>query len=350
MYQNLLKRTTIYCLVFFIIAMAGMVYFDANKIIVIADSSTVSTNGEHGDNSGVKTQYQLLLKNTDGNKKQFVIPLENTVMAEDVQIQNHYIDNELWIGIRGANSEFYSREYVSGNLENVVSGGYDIVDDVVWIKLAMKDTYEFESTMSNGKLMVKTANPREIYDKIVVIDAGHGGTDMGSIAGRFTEKKIALDVLLAVQEELKDSDIKVYYTRSDDGDVDDEKRVALANSVQADMLISIHLSYDEDLTVNGVTAVYNGDYFIQDFNSIYLADKLEQAVAGETGAFAIGLKEAEEADLLVKKAKVPAAQINIGYLSNEEERKLLVEKEYQELIAQGICDAITEIFKEMSKK
>ena len=346
MHQRLLKRTTIYCFVFFIIAMAGMLYFDANKIIVIADSSESTLKLESEMKENLQTQYQLLLKSETSGRNQIVIPLEDTIMAEDVQVQNHYIDNELWIGIQGATTDFYSKEYVTGNLENVSYGGYDVVEDVLWIKLAMKDTFEFESTMNNGKLTIKAEKPSDVYDKIIVIDAGHGGEDKGHIAGRNNEKDVTLDILLLLQEKFKDSEIKVYFTRTDDAQVDNEKRIQLANSVDADMLISLHTSYSDDVTMYGVTTIYNGDYFIQNFGSVQLADKLEQAVAIYTGANANGLIEATEEDFLVKEAKIPAAQINIGYLSNEAEKALLTEEEYQKLIAEGIYQAILEIYEE----
>ena len=165
MYQKLLKRTTIYCFVFFIIAMAGMFYFDANKIIVIADSATTT-----GEIKELKTQYQLLMKNNDTGKNQIVIPLEDTVLAEDVQIQNRYIDNELWIGIEGASTEFYGKEYIMANLEKITYGGYDFADKVLWIKFSMNDVYEFKSTMNNGKMTIEAQKPQDVHKKIFVLD------------------------------------------------------------------------------------------------------------------------------------------------------------------------------------
>ena len=349
MYQNLLKRTTIYCFVFFVMAMVGMCYFDANKIIVIADSGEGTSKPENEVLGKLETQYQLLMEDDNSTTNKFVIPLEDAIMAEDVQIQNHYVDNELWIGIEGATTEFYSREYVRGNLESVQYGGYDVVDEVLWIKFALRDTFEFESTMNKGKLTIKAEKPREVYDKIIVVDAGHGGDDKGYTYGRISEKDIALEVLLLLQEKMKESDIKVYYTRTEDVAVDNGQRAQLANSVDADMVISIHVSYDENLSENGVTTIYNGDYFIQDFNSISLANELEQAVAGATGAKANGLIDATEEDVLIEQAKIPAAQVNIGYFSNEEELDYLTEAEYQKLIADGIYQAITDIYEESLK-
>lgn len=350
MYQNLLKKTTIYCFIFFVIAVSGMLYFDANKVIIIANAEEGTVKPDLEMEENFQTQYQLLMKNDSDTKNTIVIPLQNTILAEDVQVQNHYLDRELWIGICGGKADFYTNEYVVGDMQNVVYGGYDVVDDVLWIKISMKDTFEFENTMNSGKLTIKLKRPSEVYNKIVVLDAGHGGSDTGNSEGRTYEKEIVLDIVLLLQEKLKGSDIKVYYTRNDDNDVEMDKRVRFANSVDADMLISIHADYSDDTSKKGISSIYNSAYFIQNFDSIQLADILEKSVIKATGAKALGLLEVTDADVLTKEAKIPAAQINIGYLSNDEERKLLQEKSYQQELADGIYNAIMEVYKENLRK
>ena len=80
-----------------------------------------------------------------------------------------------------------------------------------------------------------------------------------------------------------------------------------------------------------------------------MADKLERSVAGATGANALGLFEATKEDVLLKEAKVPVAQINVGYLSNEAESALLHEEEYKKMIADGIYTAIVGTYEESLK-
>ena len=65
-----------------------------------------------------------------------------------------------------------------------------------------------------------------------------------------------------------------------------------------------------------------------------------------TGAKANGLVAATDENVLINEATVPVAQINIGYLSNEEESALLIQEEYQRMIADGIYSAIIEIYEE----
>lgn len=349
-YQNLLKKTTIYCFVFFIIAVVGMLYYDANKVIVIANADDSIVQADSDTEKILQTQYPVLMEKDSKIKESIVIPLESVILAENVQIQNHYIDKELWIGIYGAEANFYARECITGDIEKIQYGGYDIVDNILWIKLLMKDTFEIESTMSNGKLTIRLMKPSEIYDKIIVLDAGHGGSDTGIISGKINEKDIALNVILFLQEELKESNIKVYCTRNDDSDVKMEKRIQFANEVGADMLISVHTDFSNDNMQSGITSIYNGQYFIQDFDSIQLADKLEKAVIKTTGAQVGGISEITDSDRLVKEATIPAAQINIGYLSNETEKKILQDEVYQKKIAEGIYNAILEIYKEKTEE
>lgn len=74
-----------------------------------------------------------------------------------------------------------------------------------------------------------------------MIDPGHGGHDPGNIGNGYREKKIVLNVSLALGAELeKDKNIKVYYTRKKDVFVDLWKRGEMANKVNADLFISIH--------------------------------------------------------------------------------------------------------------
>ena len=97
----------------------------------------------------------------------------------------------------------------------------------------------------------------------VILDAGHGGEDGGAVSSAgAAEKSLNLSIALTLGDMLSSCGVDVIYTRTDDNNVDDIKRVELANNVKADMFISIHTSFSEDVRVAGVTTNYNGKYFI----------------------------------------------------------------------------------------
>ena len=126
----------------------------------------------------------------------------------------------------------------------------------------------------------------------------------------------------------------------------EEDRIALGNETKADMYIRIEVNEAKDTGVYGITAVYNGDYFIPSFGNIELADCLEREVTTSVKGKALGLVSAGEKDVVLEKLTVPAATIKVGYLSNSQEAILLSRDEYQDKIATGIYDAITKIYAE----
>lgn len=101
--------------------------------------------------------------------------------------------------------------------------------------------------------------PENVYD--VVVDPGHGGSDVGAVSGRYQEADIALDCALKLKSQLEDLGLKVLLTR--DGSetdeyttyniYDDDGRVTMANESGAKILVSLHLnSNDEDISSGGV--------------------------------------------------------------------------------------------------
>lgn len=183
---------------------------------------------------------------------------------------------------------------------------------------------------------------REDFEQIVVLDAGHGGLDDGASVDGVLEKEAALEITLLAGNLLEQKGVKVLYTRDADVLVEDEERVKLANEVKADCFISIHAFEDEDSSVYGMKTKYNDRYFQKGFTSGDLAYVLLEKTANLTNEKALGM-EPDTQNLVVTQAKVPVAVLEIGNLSNAQERKLLAKEEYREKIASGIVAAIEEL-------
>ncbi len=92
----------------------------------------------------------------------------------------------------------------------------------------------------------------------IVIDAGHGGHDSGTLGvGGIQEKDVVLDVALRLGKMLHDRlGAEVIYTRSDDTFVPLETRTAIANKAQADLFLSIHANSSPDAAARGVETYY----------------------------------------------------------------------------------------------
>jgi len=92
----------------------------------------------------------------------------------------------------------------------------------------------------------------------IVIDAGHGGHDSGTLgAGGIEEKDVVLDVALRLGKLLHDRlGAEIVYTRADDTFIPLETRTAIANKAQADLFISVHANSSQDASARGVEVYY----------------------------------------------------------------------------------------------
>jgi N-acetylmuramoyl-L-alanine amidase len=115
----------------------------------------------------------------------------------------------------------------------------------------------------------------------IVIDAGHGGHDSGTLgAGGIEEKDVVLDVALRLGKLLHDRlGAEVVYTRDDDTFVPLETRTAIANKAQADLFISVHANSSQDASVKGVEVYYLN--FTSDPEAMTVASR-ENAVSTES--------------------------------------------------------------------
>ena len=115
----------------------------------------------------------------------------------------------------------------------------------------------------------------------IVIDAGHGGHDSGTIgAGGMEEKEVVLDVALRVGRLLHERlGAEVIYTRSDDTFIPLETRTAIANKAQADLFLSIHANSSPDASARGVETYYLN--FTAQPDALEVAAR-ENAVSGQS--------------------------------------------------------------------
>ena len=177
--------------------------------------------------------------------------------------------------------------------------------------------------------------PEEPLAPLIVLDAGHGGSDTGAPYFGYDEKDLVLPMTLAVGEILEEAGYRVEYTRSDDTYVSLAARAEQANTQQADIFVSIHANaFPQKPELNGLETYYlvGGD------RSKVLAESIHEAVLASTGANDREIRTASY--YVLKYTDMPAVLVETGYMSNEEECSKLADPAYQALVAQGIANGI----------
>ena len=299
----------------------------------------------------IQNRNQIIIDRDSQEKERFCIPLHASITAEDVTIENHYMDKELWVSIKQEKKddtceEFYRSTGVYGKCDEVMDGYFESGDETFWLKFRLNSVYEYSSIFENNNLYIEFMTPKESYDKIVIIDPAYGDEVTGSVLTDIEGKEITLEVARALKQKLDGTDIKVYYTRMSDMNPTEESRVELANAAKADMLIRIEVNENVDGKIFGTETVYNGLYFIPEFGNVELADLLEREVVTAISGKANGLVESTENDVVLNQTEIPAATIRVGYITNKQEGILLAREDYAQKIAEGIYQAIMRAYEE----
>ncbi len=240
----------------------------------------------------------------------------------------------------------------------------------------------FPGKVSFTQNVLRIEDPQDYGVHVIVLDPGHGGKDPGAIGRRLKakEKDINLDVALKLKVLLeKELGLQVLMTRSDDSFVSLGDRTKFANDNKANLFISIHANASKsssskgtetyylstavtsdaravealenqvvDLYEGGVEArsKYDGlDFILSDLSqtehlesSNELAGNIQQNIVAGTRSYDRGVKQANF--YVLRGAFMPAVLVELGFISNPEEERLLIDPDYQQRLARTIFEGI----------
>jgi N-acetylmuramoyl-L-alanine amidase len=187
--------------------------------------------------------------------------------------------------------------------------------------------------------------------RVVVIDPGHGGQDIGARGARGVEEKRAvLDIARRIRAHLVSAGVKVYMTRESDRFVELDERCVRAARWGADVFISIHLNSAAnsaaqgtetyvlaaagyESTAGGLSNLSQPGNRFEGANAV-LGYHVHKALTTKIGAQDRGVKRSRF--LVLKNAPCPAVLVECGFVSNRREEERLLSEAYRESIAQGI--------------
>ncbi|MFY7843319.1 MAG: N-acetylmuramoyl-L-alanine amidase family protein [Rhabdochlamydiaceae bacterium] len=174
---------------------------------------------------------------------------------------------------------------------------------------------------------------------VIVLDAGHGGADEGAKVQGVLEKRITLTTTLMTKQYLEEMGYLVYLTRKKDIFVSLSKRAAQANNMDASLFVSIHYNASQNKMAKGLEVFYpDAKELWRSHASKRLARCILQKLIHQTSASSRGIKKGNFH--VIRETQMPAVLIEGGFVTNNEERLLLKNKEYLSRIAKGIAEGI----------
>lgn len=166
----------------------------------------------------------------------------------------------------------------------------------------------------------------------VVIDAGHGGKDGGSVWNGLVEKKLCLDVAKRVEKALKARGLKTVMTRRTDTFVELSQRAHIANRVPSSVFVSIHFNGSRKTIISG------GEVYYRSTRGKWLASALSRSVksrvaGGTRGIFYAGFK-------VLCETQMPAVLVECGYISNKREALRCADPAHRQKLADAIVSGL----------
>ncbi len=201
------------------------------------------------------------------------------------------------------------------------------------------------------KVTVSADAKRVLKGKIICIDPGHGGTDVGAI-GRLGgkeiyEKNITLSIALPLRDMLTSAGAKVVMTRSTDKDVygpwadadpELQARCDVANEAHADAFISIHIDSFSNGSVDGTTAYYNA----KSSKDLLLAQMMHQATMS---GLAIPDRGVKSNDFYVNvNTTMPSVLMEMGFITNPHRLQMLTSTWGPKTIAKSLFNGLVNYF------
>ena len=259
----------------------------------------------------------------------------------------------------------HTDNYLMGNYKLTLPGNYesnygfgtynigdDVLKDIQVSTAAGKTTLQFNTktiraltvTQDNSNYYVHVKSPKEVYDKVLVLDAGHGLQDPGTSGNGQIEKELNLKVATLIYNKMQNANgIKTYITRIDDSYPTNASRAAMANEI-GDVFISIHMNATTNALTNGTELLYtpHSNETSSKLTSQTVAAVLQKKLVAALATNDRGLKN--RPDLIVlNQTKVPAVIVEVVFLSNPGDALKISSPEGQEKAAQAIYEGILEL-------
>lgn len=316
----------------------SMLFINADKLNHIALVSSVANLQKAYVNKINSKTSELIL--------QFTNPIVHSVLRSKDSLTLYlfnvrsYNEPEL---IKTLNNTYFNRLTVSLLPQIGVKAGLKInSDDVVQVSEGV-DGRAIKITIASNKTQKGSSVKEQISDKKapiknkIVLDPGHGGSDYGAIREGINEKDITLDITKKVASMLKSKGYKTALTRTDDTYLGLQERCDFTEAENPEIFVSIHVNSAVATEPYGIETHYYHE------PSKELADIIQKHLAKNIDTKDRGVIKSKF--YVINHTEVPAVLVEIGFLSNPEERAEIITEKRKQATAKAITAGIIEYLK-----
>ena len=282
-----------------------------------------------------------IIKDFTGKKPVITLDLPEEISEKDIKTRISIAEKTVKITIPGLDAG-YPRDYaMTGKIDRVRDIKYSFGKKSGTFTFYLGTAMEPRISVKGKKARIRFYEPRSLYRRIILLDAGLGGEEKGVSFDGTNEADVNLSIAKKVKEILDEElpdDVKIYMTRSGDETISDARRLTLVTDSECDTFISVMMNS----TSSGRTSSMNGAavlYLSTNEKSHFLAEMIRSSLVQETGAGNRGLIPGDS-DPFMEHLGVPSVIVKPGYVTNIEERKKFSSSDYRDKAAKAIAEAV----------
>ena len=333
--------------------------YNSHVYLVDNNGKYIGLGGKQVTLDITKTQGTLTIANNDKNRGTFDVIITNLTNPSGISgvvipvwSEQNGQDDLVWHNATKQDDGSY-RVTISASQHKWNSGKYIVHGYIVD---ASGKNIGFGATSADvvapKKIGSASRGNYDVLNKVVYLDAGHGGYDPGASYFGISEKSLTLAIQSRVKAKLEAEGYQVVTTRTSDTYVDLTDRSRAANASESDIFVSIHINASGSSAAQGIETYYYQPYaeYPSRINATYhanptrlsmsdtLANAIQSSLINATGAQNQGVKRQTFA--VLRETTAPAVLLELGFLSNPQEAARLNTSAYQETLANAIVAGI----------
>lgn len=237
-------------------------------------------------------------------------------------------------------------------ISQIRTSQYSVEPNITRIVIDFEKLLKYNLYLSSDKrqITVDIAVPvtQNTGGNTIVIDPGHGGNDPGAVYSGISEKDLNLKICMELKNLLQQEGIKVYMTRENDSFVDLYARSDLANSLNADLLLSVHNNAMEDDSFDGTMTLYYPNDDAPGFTNRSLAQIIQNQIVSDLGTTNRGIIQRPKLAVL-RTSQVPSALVEVAFMTNYNDMTKLKNDNFIRNAAMSLKDGILKALNEKNK-
>ena len=342
--------------------------YNSHVYLVDNDGKFIGLGGKQVTLDITKTQGTLTITNDDKNRGTFDVLITNLTNLSGISgvvipvwSEQNGQDDLVWHNATKQDDGSY-KVTISASQHKWNSGKYIVHGYIVD---ASGKNIGFGATSADvvapKKIGSASRGNYDVLNKIVYLDAGHGGYDPGASYFGISEKSLTLAIQSRVKAKLESEGYQVVTTRTSDTYVDLTDRSRAANASESDIFVSIHINASGSSAAQGIETYYYQPYaeYPSRINATYhanptrlsmsdtLANAIQSSLINATGAQNQGVKRQTFA--VLRETTAPAVLLELGFLSNPQEAARMNTSAYQETLANAIVAGIKSYYEKAAK-